>query len=205
MALRERQVVLLRPARGGGVGGRRRAKPGGRRSGRRGRRLAGRALGSGTVRRGVVAPRRPCGVERTPPTGRGRRARPAALRRPAGPLALRVLRRAASAGRSRSADGRADDPDARDARPDRAARAADPRGPRRVVPAVQRAGRRLGSRGAHHPRGAGRRAVDHQRAEGVEQHGAARRTTACCSRAPTPTCRSMPASRGSRSRSTSPA
>ena len=50
-----------------------------------------------------------------------------------------------------------------------------------------------------------RRPLDHHRPEGVEQPWPWSPTTACCSPAPTSTCRSTRASRGSRSRSTSPA
>ena len=68
------------------------------------------ALGSGALRRGVVADRRPRGLERAASREGGGRPRPAALRRAHGARALRVARRAASAGRSRPADGRAHDP-----------------------------------------------------------------------------------------------
>ena len=63
-----------------------------------------------------------------------------------------------------------------------------------VVPAVQRAGQRLGPRRAHHPGRPRRRRVDRQRAEGVEHRRPPRRTTACCSPAPTGTSPSTRAS-----------
>ena len=105
-----------------------------------------------------------------PPSGAGR-ARPAPHRVEHRARRLRRVRRAAPARRPRPADGRADDPHARHARSDRPPRAADPRGRGELVPAVQRAGRGLGSRRAHDARRARRRPLDHQRPEGVEQHG----------------------------------
>ena len=68
-----------------------------------------------------------------------------------------------------------------------------------VVPALQRARQRLRPRRAHHPRHARRRPLDHLRAR---RCGARRRwspTGACSSPAPTSTCPSTRASRGSRS------
>ena len=101
--------------------------------------------------------------------GRGLPARAQATVR----VGVRRPRRAAAAGRPRAADGRADDPHPRHPRPDRAARAADPRGP-------GRRGASCSASPAPAPTSPGltTRAVrdgdqlDHQRPEGVEQPGA---------------------------------
>ena len=108
-----------------------------------------------------------------------------ATRRSDRPLRVRRVRRAASARRARAADGGADDPDARHPRADRAARAPDPRRPGRLVPALQRARRRLGSRRASPPAPSATATAGSSTAR---RCGAARRsspTTACCSPGPT--------------------
>ena len=64
-----------------------------------------------------------------------------------------------------------------------------------VVPAVQRARRRLRPRRAHDARRARRRRVGRQRPEGVDHRAPTTPTSACCSPAPTGTCPSTAASR----------
>ena len=70
---------------------------------------------------------------------------------------------------------------------------------RGVVPAVQRARRRLRPRRAHDARGARRRRVGRERPEGVELASRTSPTGGSCSPAPTGTCRSTAASRTSSS------
>ena len=82
---------------------------------------------------------------------------------------------------------------------------ADPRGPARLGPALQRARRRLRPRRAHHPGGARRRSLGHHRPEGVVVAGPALRLRDAARPHRASTCPSTRASRGSPSSSTSPA
>ena len=116
-----------------------------------------------------------------------------------------VVRRAAPARRPRAPHGGADDPRPGHARTVRPAGAADPRGPGQLVPAVQRARGRLRPRRPHHARDARRRPVGRSTGRRCGRAWPCSATTACCSPAPTSTCPSTRASRGSRSRSTNPA
>ena len=74
-----------------------------------------------------------------------------------------------------------------------------------LVPAVQRARRRLRRRRPLDPGGARRRRVGRQRAEGVDDAGARSRSGGCCWPAPTPTSRSTAGSPTSSSTCTRPA
>ena len=108
------------------------------------------------------------------------------------------------AGRARHAPRRADDPHPRHRRAEGALPPTDRRRAGGLVPALQRAGRRLRPRERAGQGRARRRRVDHQRPEGVDVGRPGRPTSGCCSRAPTPTRRSTRASPTSRSRWTSP-
>ena len=95
-----------------------------------------------------------------------------------------------------------------DARHRRAEGALPPRHrhrPAGVVPALQRARRRLRPRRPQRPGRARRRRVDRQRPEGVDLGRPRSPTSACCSPAPTPRCPSTRASPTSPSTCTSPA
>ena len=170
---------------------------------REGARLAGGAQGAGA--RGAQHARRRRGrrLRRRPPplagqAGRGRPGRrhlAGRRRRPGtGPDRAghrqpgdRARGRARDPRRHRRRHARADDHRPRHRGAEGALPRADAPRRRGVVPAVLRAGRRLGPRGgadARAPRG--RRHVGAQRPEGVDDQRAVRRRTACCWRAPTP-------------------
>ena len=135
-------------------------------------------------RSGLVVPTWPVGVRRPRPVaarGPGRRGRAGALQpRPAQPARAQPGR--AGAVRARHRGAAAALPPA-----DRAQRGG-------VVPALQRAGRRLRPRLARHPGRARRRRVGAHRPEGVDHLGPPRRLRRAASPAPTPTCPSARAS-----------
>ena len=118
---------------------------------------------------------------------------------------FRAAGRGRHRGRRRRQPGRQHDPGPRLRRAEGHLPPADHHRRAQVVPAVQRAGQRLGPRRPHHPGGAGRRRVGRQRPEGLEHRRPQGATTASCWPAPTGTSPSTAASRTSSSTCTSPA
>ena len=125
-------------------------------------------LGPRPHRRGVVGPARPVGLGRAHVAGRVVRQGPLARRGRPGHADHRHVRRPGRARRARPAARRPDHRRPRHRRAEAALPARHRHRPEGLVPAVQRAGRRIRPRRAQHPRRARRRRVGRQRPEGVD-------------------------------------
>ena len=168
-------------------------------------RLARRQLGPRPVRRRVVGTAGALGMGGASVTGRLLRQRPQPQRRAARRANDRRVRRALGANGHGDRPGVADDRHARHARADRAVHPRCSHRPAELVPAVQRARRRIGSRGPLDPGGPRWRRVGRQRSEGLDVGRSFRRSRHAARPHGSDRARSIRASVGSRSTCTSPA